>query len=65
MSKNPQATKPKKPPKEISDKESTYTFSSSFLSSSPFRAGEKREHPLSSSEKENQKKDNKANKYYE
>jgi len=56
MSKNPQATKPKKPPKEISDKKSTYTFSSPFLSSSPFRAGEKREHPLSSSEKENQKK---------
>ena len=45
----------KKPPIEISDKESTSTFSPSSLSPSLFRTGEKRGHPQSSPEKENQK----------
>ena len=44
-----------KPPIEISDKESTSTFSPSSLSPSLFRTGEKRGHPQSSPEKENQK----------
>ena len=62
MLKNPQATKPKKPPKEIRDKESIYTFSSSFLSSDLFRTGEKKEHPPSSPKKENQKPTKKTTK---
>jgi len=47
----------KKPPIEISDNEfiSTFTFSSPSPSPSLFRTGEKRGHPQSSTEKENQK----------
>ena len=37
--------KPKKPPIEISDKDSISTFSPSSPSSSLFRTGEKRGHP--------------------
>ena len=47
--------KPKKPPIEISDKESTSTFSPPSPSSSLFRIGEKRGYPQSSPEIENQK----------
>jgi len=43
----------KKPPIEISDKDSISTFSPP--SPSPIRTGEKREHPQSSPKKENQK----------
>jgi len=45
----------KNPPIEISDEESTSTFSPSSPSPSLFRTGEKRGHPQSSPEKENQK----------
>jgi hypothetical protein len=45
----------KKPPIETSDKESTVTFSPPSPPLSLFRTGEKREHPPSSPEKENQK----------
>ena len=47
----------KKPPIEISDNESTtiFTFSAPSPSPSLFGTGEKREHPQSSIEKENQK----------
>ena len=47
----------KEPPIEISDEESTSTFSPPSPSPSPslFRTGEKRGHPQSSPEKENQK----------
>src|ERR1700734_3943222 len=45
----------KKPPIEISDEDSTSTFSPPSPSSSLFRTGEKRGHPQSSPEKENQK----------
>ena len=45
----------KKPPIEISDEDSTSTFSPPSSSPSPFRIGEKRGHPQSSPEKENQK----------
>ena len=45
----------KKPPIEISDKDSTSTFSPPSPSPSLFRTGEKRGHPQSSPEKENQK----------
>ena len=47
--------KPKKPPIEISDEESTSTFSSPSPSPSLFRIGEKRRHPQSSPENKNQK----------
>ena len=43
----------KKPPIEISDEDSTSTFSPPSPSSGPFRTGEKRGHPQSSPEKEN------------
>ena len=45
----------KKPPIEISNEDSTSTFSPPSPSSSLFRIGEKRGHPQSSPEKENQK----------
>ena len=45
----------KKHPIEISDKDSISTFSPSSPSPSLFRIGEKRGHPQSSPEKENQK----------
>ena len=45
----------KKPPIEISDEDSTSTFSPPSPSPGPFRTGEKRGHPQSSPEKENQK----------
>jgi hypothetical protein len=45
----------KNPPIEISDKDSTSTFSPSSPSPSLFRTGEKRGYPQSSPEKENQK----------
>jgi hypothetical protein len=45
----------KKPPIEISDEDSTSTFSPPSPSPGPFRIGEKRGHPQSSPEKENQK----------
>ena len=45
----------KKPPIEISDEESTSTFSLSSPSPSLYKTGEKRGHPQSSPEKENQK----------
>jgi len=45
----------KKPPIEISDEESTSTFSPPSPSPGLFRTGEKRGHPQSSPEKENQK----------
>jgi hypothetical protein len=45
----------KKPPIEISDEESTSTFSPPSPSPSLFRIGEKRGHPQSSPENENQK----------
>ena len=45
----------KKPPIEISDEDSTSTFSPPSPSPGPFRTGDKREHPQSSPEKENQK----------
>ena len=47
----------KKPPMEISDNESisTFTFSAPSPSPSLFGTGEKRGHPQSSTEKENQK----------
>jgi len=45
----------KKPPIEISDEDSTSTFSPPSPSPSLFRIGEKRGHPQSSPEKENQK----------
>ena len=45
----------KKPPIEISDEDSTSTFSPPSPSPSLFRTGEKRGHPQSSPEKENQK----------
>src|SRR6266700_1850684 len=44
-----------KPPIEISDEDSTSTFSPPSPSPGPFRKGEKRGHPQSSTEKENQK----------
>ena len=47
--------KPKKPPIEISDEESTFTFSPPSPTPSLFRIGEKRRHPQSSPENENQK----------
>ena len=57
----------KKPPIEISDEDSTSTFSPPSPSPSLFRIGEKRGYPQSSPKKENQKpakKDNKTNYYY-
>ena len=45
----------KKPPIEISDEESTSTYSPPSPSPSLFRIGEKRGHPQSSPENENQK----------
>ena len=45
----------KKPPIEISDKDSTSTFSPPSPSPGLFRIGEKRGHPQSSPKKENQK----------
>ena len=45
----------KKPPIEISDEDSTSTFSPPSPSPGLFRTGEKRGHPQSSPEKENQK----------
>jgi hypothetical protein len=45
----------KKPPIEISDEESTFTFSPPSPSPGLFRTGEKRGHPQSSPEKDNQK----------
>ena len=45
----------KKPPIEISNEDSTSTFSPPSPSPSPFRIGEKRGYPQSSPEKENQK----------
>jgi len=45
----------KQPPIEIGDRESTSTFSPPSPSPSLFRTGEKRGHPQSSPEKENQK----------
>ena len=59
--------KPKKPPIEISDEESTFTFSPPSPTPSLFRIGEKRGYPQSSNTKENQKpikKDNKINNFY-
>jgi hypothetical protein len=50
----------KKPPIEISDEDSTSTFSPPSPSPSLFRTGEKRGHPQSSPEKENQKPAKKA-----
>ena len=47
--------KPKKPPIEISDKESIFTFSPPSPTLNLFRTGEKRGHPQSSPKKENQK----------
>ena len=44
-----------KPLIEISNKDSTSTFSPPSPSPGPFRTGEKRGHPQSSPEKENQK----------
>ena len=54
----------KKPPIEISDNESTTTFTFSAPSPSPslFGTGEKRGHPQSSTEKENQKPTKKTTK---
>jgi hypothetical protein len=58
----------KKPPIEIGDEDSTSTFSPPSPSPGLLRIGEKRGHPQSSPEKENQKpvkkKDNKTNNYY-
>ena len=45
----------KKPPIEISDEDSTSTFSPPSPSPGLLRIGEKRGHPQSSTEKENQK----------
>ena len=45
----------KKPLIEISDEESTFTFSPPSPTPGLFRTGEKRGHPQSSPEKENQK----------
>jgi hypothetical protein len=47
--------KPKKPPIEISDEESTFTFSPLSPTPSLFRIGEKRRHPRSSPKNKNQK----------
>ena len=47
--------KKKQPPIEISDNKSTFTFSTPSPSPGLFRTGEKRGHPQSSTEKENQK----------
>ena len=47
--------KPKKPPIEISDEESTFTFSPPSPTPGLFRTGGKRERPWSSPKKENQK----------
>ena len=54
----------KKPPIEISDNKSTttFTFSAPSPSSSLFGTGEKRGHPQSSTEKENQKPTKKTTK---
>ena len=52
----PKPSKPKKkqqPPIETSDNKSIFTFSAPSTSFSLFGAGEKRGHPLSSTEKEN------------
>jgi len=51
----PSRPKKKQPPIEISDNESTFTFSPPSPSPDLFRAGEKRGYPQSSSKKENQK----------
>ena len=45
----------KKPPIEISDKESTFTFSPPLPTPGLFRIGEKRGYPRSSPEKEKEK----------
>ena len=45
----------KKPPIEISDEESTFTFSPPSPTPGLFRTGEKRGHPRSSPEKEKEK----------
>ena len=47
--------KPKKPPIEISDEESTFTFSPPSPTPGLFRIGEKKGHPQSSPENKNQK----------
>ena len=52
----------KKPPIEISDEDSTSTFSPPSSSPGLFRTGEKRGHPQSSPKKENQKPTKKATK---
>jgi len=49
----PSRPKKKQPPIEISDNESTFTFSPPSPSPDLFRVGEKRGYPQSSSEKEN------------
>ena len=50
----PRPNRPKKkPPIEISNNKSTFTFSAPSTSFSLFRAGEKRGYPPSSTEKEN------------
>ena len=51
----PGGPKKKQPPIEISDNESTFTFSLPSPSPALVRAGEKRGYPQSSPEKENQK----------
>jgi hypothetical protein len=51
----PNRSKKKQPPIEISDEDSTSTFSPPSPSPGLFRTGEKRGHPQSSPEKENQK----------
>jgi len=51
----PSRHKKKQPPIEISDNESTFTFSTPSPSPGLFGTGEKRGHPQSSTEKENQK----------
>ena len=51
----PSRHKKKQPPIEISDNESTFTFSAPSPSPGLFRTREKRGHPQSSTEKENQK----------
>ena len=59
--------KKKQPSIEISDNKSTSTFTFSAPSPSPglFGTGEKRGHPQSSTEKENQKPIKKDNKTYD
>jgi len=49
----PSRHKKEQPPIEISDNKSTFTFSAPSPSPGLFGTGEKRGHPLSSTEKEN------------